>query len=138
MLLDLTQADAYFEGFVVNNDAWVDADNSLKTRAVNNASKVLYRIYGYKYDVEYRPIPEEAIFEQAIWLLRIDDMMKRAEQGVTSFMVDGIQVALARIDRTIAPQVIGILGRKIGQSVSGRVGSIPRKRYYDEYGNERV
>lgn len=137
MTVDLTAADEYFDGFVVNNDAWVDADEPLKTRAYNNASNVLYRIYGYKYN-ENRPIPQEAIYEQSIWLLRMDDMMKRAEQGVTSFMVDGIQVAIAKIDRTIAPQALRMLGRKVGQSVSGRVGSVPSDRIYDKYGNERL
>lgn len=99
-------------------------DDSLKKRSLNHASKTLYRLYGYKYDEVTNPIPDEAIFEQALWILKLDDSLRKSEQGVKSIMVDGIQVVLARINRTIAPQVIHILGRKIGRSSSGRTGEI--------------
>ena len=116
MAVDLAAADKYFTEFVLHNDAWVNADNDSKQRALNNASLILSRHYGNC------TIPEEAVFEQAIWLLKISEARKQAEQGVTSYTVDGISISLSQIDRTISPNVISMLGRRVGRSESGRKG----------------
>lgn len=121
--MDITQANTYFETNVLHNELWVNADEPTKTRALNNASNILYRMYK-GYNKEVAPIPNEAIYEQAHWLLRIDDTIQKAEQGVTTVMVDGMMIALSKIDRTIAPQVLYILGRRVGRSESGRMGYI--------------
>lgn len=121
--MDLTQANTYFEENVLHNDPWTNADDPTKTRALNNASKVLYRLYK-QYDETKYPIPAEAIYEQALWLLRVDDTIQKAEQGVKSVMVDGMQISINSIDRTIAPQVLLILGRRLGRTESGRTGYI--------------
>jgi hypothetical protein len=124
MAVDLATADVYFSESVLHNDAWVNADNDSKQRALNNASNILSRQY------RNRTIPDEAVFEQAIWLLKISEARKQAEQGVTSYSVDGISVSLSQIDRTLAPTVIQIMGRRVGRSISGRQGWIVSNESY--------
>lgn len=121
MAVDLAVADKYFSESVLHNDAWVNADNDSKQRALNNASNILSRQY------RNRTIPDEAVFEQAIWLLKISEARKQSEQGVVSYSIDGISVSLSQIDRTIAPNVIQILGRRVGRSESGRSGYVITK-----------
>lgn len=118
MAVELATADKYFSESVLHNDAWVNADNDSKQRALNNASNILYRHY------RNRTIPDEAVFEQAIWLLKISEARKQAEQGVTSYSVDGISVSLSQVDRTIAQPVLQVMGRRVGRSESGRQGYI--------------
>lgn len=119
MVLDVAAADQYFSENVLHNEAWVNADNDAKQRALNNALNILTRYYGKRTE-----IPDEAIFEQALWLLKVSEAMKQAEQGVTDYLVDGIKVSLAQIDKTIAPSVIQMLGRRVGTSQSGRLGYV--------------
>lgn len=121
MAITVSDADSYLNESVVHNGEWVAASPEMKQRALNNASRVLYRHYS-AYDEETRPIPDEAVFEQALWILRVDDSVRRTEQGATSIQVDGISLSFAQIGRAIAPAVISILGRKVGQSISGRRG----------------
>lgn len=115
--MDLQKADGYFSEAVLHNDPWMKADPESKKRALHQATHILFRYYGLK-----REISCEAIFEQAFWLLRISEARKTAEQGVTSYTVDGISVALSQIDRTIAPQAMAILGRRVARSRSARTG----------------
>jgi hypothetical protein len=124
MAVDLATADKYFSESVLHNDAWVNADNDSKQRALNNASNILSRHY------RNRMIPDEAVFEQAIWLLKISEARKQAEQGVTSYSVDGISVSLSQVDRTIAQPVLQIMGRRVGRSESGRQGYIVSSDQY--------
>lgn len=118
MAIDVVTADAYFDEFVLNNDAWKKADESLRKRALNNASRILSRHY------PRRIISEEAIFEQAVWIMKISEARKQSAQGVVSYSIDGISVTLSQIDRSISPEVISILGRRVGQSLSTRQGYI--------------
>lgn len=123
MAVLLAEADTYFQTQVLYNDVWVNADTDTKTRALNNAESVLYRQYK-RYNSADNPLPNEAIYEQALWLLRLDDSLRKGEQGVSSIMVDGIQIALSKVNRSIAPQVYAILGRKIGSTTISRRGRI--------------
>lgn len=116
MEIEVLDADTYFNENVVNADEWQSADDAKKRRALNNAINVLSRQY------PTRTIPVEAAYEQALWILRVDDSVRRTEQGATTINVDGITVSYAQINRSIAPEVISILGRKVGQSTSGRRG----------------
>lgn len=118
MAVDIATADEYFTESVVNNEAWINSDNDSKQRALNNAQNMLSRMY------KNRIIPDEAVFEQAIWLLKISEARKQAEEGVVSYTIDGISVELSQIDRSIAPTVIQILGRRVGRSTSDRKGYI--------------
>jgi hypothetical protein len=118
MAVDIATADKYFTEQVLHNDAWVNADNDSKQRALNNAASILNRYY------KRRNIPDEAVFEQAIWLLKISEARKQADEGVVQYSIDGISVSLSQIDRTIAPSVLQILGRRVGRSESGRLGYV--------------
>lgn len=123
MAVDLTTAERYFEEEVFDNDAWTKADEPSKQRALKNASNILYRYYSH-YKPNVRELPEAAVFEQTLWLLKVSEARKQAEQGVTSYSIDGISVQLSKIDRTIAPQTKMILGRRVGRSINDRVGYI--------------
>lgn len=118
MAVDLINANAYFETFVIDNTAWNSADEATKNRAIANASRMIERHY------RKATIPDEAVYEQALWLLKLSEARKHSEQGVTSYSIDGISVSLSQVDRTFAPSVISILGRKVGRSLSGRQGYI--------------
>lgn len=129
MAVELATADVYFSEFVLNNDAWVNSDNDSKQRALNNASNILSRHY------RNRVLPDEAVFEQAIWLLKITEARKQSEQGVVSYSVDGISVTLSQVDRTIAQPVLQMMGRRVGTSQSGRQGWVVSN---DKYINQRL
>lgn len=116
MAITVTDADNYFTDNVLHNDEWLNADRPTKERALNNSKNQLYRHYR-AYDPINKPLPDEAVFEQALWLLRIDDTMKRVQQGVRSINVNGISIQVDRIHNTFSPEVIAILGRRVGRSV---------------------
>lgn len=116
MAITVTDADNYFTDNVLHNDEWLNADRPSKERALNNAKIQIYRHYR-KYNQAKKPVPDGAIFEQALWLLRIDDTMKRVQQGVRSINVNGISIQVDRIHNTFSPEVIAILGRRVGRSV---------------------
>lgn len=118
MAVDLTMANTYFETFVIDNSMWTNADEATKRRAIANATRMLERHY------RNIVIPDEAIYEQALWVLKVSEARKQAEQGVASYSIDGISVTLSQVDRSFSPAVISILGRRIGRSVSGRQGYI--------------
>lgn len=118
MSVDLQKAERYFAESVFHNDVWMNADDESKQRALNNALNMLSRHY------RNRSIPDEAIYEQALWLMKLSEARKQAEQGVVSYSVDGISVSLSQVDRTIAQSVLQIMGRRIGTSESGRQGYI--------------
>ena len=119
MAVDIVTADTYFNDEVFHNDEWVNADSASKGRALKNASNILSRHYP-----KHTAIPDQAVFEQALWLMKISEARKAAEQGVSSYSIDGISVSIANVDRSIAPAVQQIMGRRVGQSHSGRAGYI--------------
>ena len=126
MAIILTDADTYFNTYVLNNDEWVNAATDKKNRALQQAQAQLYSIY-QKYSLDAttnKPLlPDKAVFEQALWLLRIDDSIRRSEQGVRAISVNGITITLDKAYKTVAPEVIEILGRRIGRYTSdGRQG----------------
>lgn len=129
MVVDIVSADKYFSESVLHNDAWISSDTDSKQRALSNASNILSRHY------RNRDIPDEAVFEQALWLMKISEARKQAEQGVVSYSVDGISVSLSQVDRSIAQPVLQIMGRRVGQSTSGRQGWIATN---DKYINQRL
>ena len=102
---------------MLHNAEWVGADQDRKQRALNNAGNQLYRIYRNSYDAT-KPLPDEAVYEQAIWLLRIDDSIRKAEQGVSSVSVSGISISVQKINLSVAPEVLSILGRRVGRTVN--------------------
>lgn len=127
MAVDVQSADKYFDEYVFHNDAWVNATEPIKQRALNNAAMILKRYYGTR-----RTIPDEAVFEQAHWLMKVSEAQRQAERGVTSYSIDGISVSMSNVDRTIAPTALSILGRRVGTSTSGREGYVRQADVEDE------
>ena len=103
---------------MLHNTEWVDADQDRKQRALNNAGNQLYRMYRHSYNESTKPLPDEAVFEQALWLLRIDDSVRKSEQGVSSISVSGINISVQKVNLSVAPEVINILGRRVGRTIN--------------------
>lgn len=118
MAVELSKANEYFETYVIDNSMWTKSDEATKNRALANAERMIVRHY------RKVQIPDEAVYEQALWLLKVSEARKQAEQGITSYSIDGISVTLSQVDRSFSPSVISILGRRVGRSVSGRQGYI--------------
>lgn len=116
MAVDLNSANDYFANEVLHADEWNEADTTTRQKALKNAENQLYRIYK-NYNPDTKPLPEIAIYEQALWLLRIDDAIRRAELGVTSVSVGGINISVSRVNLAVSPEVVSIIGRRIGRSV---------------------
>ncbi|SFH23063.1 hypothetical protein SAMN05660649_04370 [Desulfotomaculum arcticum] len=116
MAATVANAEAYFATQVLHNDEWVAADPTQKQRALANAKAQLYRIYRNFNDAE-KPLPDEAVFEQSLWLLRIDDTLRKAEMGVKIISVAGVQIAVDKAAQTVAPQAVLIIGRRVGRAV---------------------
>lgn len=116
MAVTVADADQYFNENVLHNEEWTEADEDTKLRALNNAKAQLYR-YFRNYNEATKPLPDAAIYEQALWLLRKDDANRKGEQGVMQVTVSGISVLMNRGPAYIAPEVFRIVGRRIGQSV---------------------
>jgi hypothetical protein len=111
----LADAEKYFKENVVHKDEWVNADTETKQAALNQAANQLYR-YFQTYDAEKRPLPDEAIYEQALWILRKDDAIRQGEMGVQQVAVKGVSVLLAGSTRSISPEVFQIVGRRVGRA----------------------
>lgn len=111
-------AEEYFGTNVLFTDEWDSAEYSKKDKALNNAENQLYRYYS-SYDITdtTKQIPATAIYEQALWLLRLDESIRKAEQGVRQISVSGVTIAIDRAPDYIAPEVRKILGRRLGWSV---------------------
>ena len=118
----LDQADAYFETRP-RSDAWRDATELEKTRALAYAALVLDACFEFsdaaRYESgEWRPRIVAAVCEQALWILtRKDGGAERlASLGVTSASVAGISATFDRREASAlvcdaARRLIGRLGR---------------------------
>jgi hypothetical protein len=101
----LAEAQAYFDSYVLHSEAWDEATTTQQTKALNQAEKDLYEVFT-DYDINdvTKQLPNEAIFEQALWLLRIDDALQQAEMGVRSVSVEGISISISSPPPRIAPK----------------------------------
>lgn len=108
-------AVSYIENEVLHNQAWLEASEAVRKRALKNAENELYQVFK-RYNKETKPVPNVAIFEQAMWLLRKDETILRAEQGVTNVNLSGaIQMSVSGKTSRIAPSVTQLLGRRVGR-----------------------
>jgi hypothetical protein len=104
------EVKAFIEANILHSQLWDVADESTQRKAVNNALMNLHTYYGES--KEFTALP---VALQVMWLLQIDDTIKRAGQGVTSISVGGMSISISQMDRTISPDVLRQLGRKIGR-----------------------
>lgn len=86
-MVNIQDADTYFST-VLHNSEWVEADDNTKARALATAEQNLQRVVKKGF-----VIPNEAIFEQAIMLLRMDDSFLKAQLGQTQASVSGISIS---------------------------------------------
>lgn len=110
----LEEVQSYIDENILHSDVFDAADENKKRKAVKNAENALYNYYR-QFNPEENPIQIAAVAYQTIWLLQIDDSVRRAEQGVTNVNVMGISISMLQIDRSISPQVIRMLGRRVGR-----------------------
>jgi hypothetical protein len=112
-MLNLNDAKSYISTYVLLSDAWDSVDDATKQKALNQAERQLYSYYK-RFKESENPLPLEAICEQALWILRMDDVILRSDAGVSHTQVSSIGVSVSKVDRRIAPEVINLLGRKVG------------------------
>lgn len=118
----LTQVEVgqYISDNVLHSKLWDSSDETVKQKAVNQAQHTLFRYLPDVYK-EGEVIPVEDVAEQVLWLLKMDDSMQRAEMGTLMITVDGVQIQLKDMDRTISPKLLTYLG--ISDIRRKRVGS---------------
>lgn len=116
MAVTIAEAEVYFATLVLHNDEWVEAEPGQKQRGLANAKALLYRVYR-NFNDEGNSLPDEAVFEQALWLLRIDETLRKAELGVKAISVSGMQIAVDKAASMVAPQAVLIIGRRAGRAV---------------------
>ncbi|MCY8048452.1 hypothetical protein MOD91_18175 [Bacillus haynesii] len=95
---------------IFHSQLWDALDADRQEKAVNNAAMNLRNYYG-----DARKLTTEAVAYQTLWLLKIDDSIQRAGQGVTQVSVSGMSISLSQVDRSIAPEVLRLMGRRIGR-----------------------
>jgi hypothetical protein len=104
----VADADTYFTTEVFHNDLWVALDADSKQRALNNAENMLYRFFkGYNKDT--KPVDDKAIYEQAYFILLIDDTIQKAPLGLKQVRVQGITIQVDKTTYPIAPDARLIL-----------------------------
>ena len=111
------EAVTYFDTEVLHNQAWLEADENTRKRALKNAENELYTNFSV-YNPETKPLPNNAVFEQALWLLRQDTNIQQAEMGVTNVNLSGeISISFSGGKSKIAPNVLSIIrkSRKVGR-----------------------
>lgn len=116
----LEQVTQYIEENILHSSLFDNASDQQKIKAVNQAMNTLLRYLPAVY-MSRESLPVEDVAEQVLWLLKLDDMMQRAEMGATMITVEGIQVQIRDMDRTIAPSILNLHGIK--DSRKRRVGS---------------
>jgi hypothetical protein len=122
MAVSVTTADAYFQTEVLLNDAWVNATPEQKGRALKNAENMLYRFYP-KFDKVEKPIPEICVYEQAYFLLLVDETIQKSALGVKQVSVSGLSISVDAPSYPISPEVRmemkrhGVGGVRLGRSV---------------------
>ena len=131
----------YIAENVLHSKLYDNCTPEVKIKVVNQAKSTLFR---YMPDV-YRDtenLPVEDVAEQVLWLLKMDDTMQRAEMGALMITVDGVQIQMKDMDRTIAPKLMALYGKttlrraKVGMYSKGshyRVGQKYPPSYYNGY-----
>lgn len=143
MAVTVADVTTYIDDNVLHSKLYDSATPEVQQKAVNQAISTLERYMPDVYN-DRESIPVEDVVEQVLWLLKMDDSMQRAEMGAIMITVDGIQVQLKDMDRTIAPKILALYGKsgirkkKVGSYQeyptpysSTRVGNQYPPSYYD-------
>lgn len=103
----------YIDEEILYTAPFDNVDEKLQKKAVKNASAVLYSIYT-RFSPERKPLPIEAIAYQSIHMLAKDDSARRIDDGASYIGFNGVALTYSQRNRQISPEVIRILGRRIG------------------------
>lgn len=92
----LQDANVYFDTYVLHNQPWTKADDATKQRALNNAEYLLYQSYPdvYNADDPDLQLPAEAVYQQALWLLRQNEAIMSQDFNVIGQSVSGISMQM--------------------------------------------
>lgn len=127
MTITVEMADSYFENEVFLNDLWTSADIKAKSRALKNAENMLYRFYTNLDPVE-RPVPNVAIFEQAYFIMLVDETIQRSAHGVKQVSVSGMTVSVESRSYPISPEAKIIIQNETGE-IGGNGATVRVGRY---------
>ena len=117
-MVDIQTADLYFQTEVFLNDAWVNATDEQKGRALKNAENQLYR-YFPEFNPTLNPMPDQAVFEQAYFLMLIDETIQKSALGVKQVSVGGVSISVNSTTYPLSPEVSLIIKQHTGTPVRG-------------------
>lgn len=105
---ELVVVSTYVNDYVLQSYVWDNSDIKTRNKAINRARMTLTEIIGDVFtDGE---IPTHILAEQAIWILKLDDTIERAELGMKNVWVDGTMITVTERDNSICPLVFKLLG----------------------------
>lgn len=108
----ITLVDQYITDNILHSKLWDDATPEIRSKAVNQSVNTLLKYLPDVYKDE-ESLPVDDVAEQVLWLLKLDDYMQRAEMGAMMITVDGIQINIKDMDRTISPKILSYYGKSI-------------------------
>lgn len=119
-MVNLLEADTYFDEQVLHNAPWLASDTETKERALRNAENMLYRFFP-RYNKEEKPLPVESIYEQAHFIMLIDETIQKSVLGVKQVSVSGVSISVQAPNYPISPEakmiIIGGGGTRTGRSL---------------------
>lgn len=113
MAVTLEGANSYFQNEVYLNDTWVSASDIDKQRALKNAENQLYRFYT-TFDIVLKPLPDIAVYEQAYFLMLVDETIQKASLGVNQVSVAGVSISTKAVSYPISPEVRQLIYQQYG------------------------
>jgi hypothetical protein len=114
-MADLMAVDTFIQENILHSELWDYSDAIRRRKAVNGAE---HSLLTYLPDIfkSAEEIPVDIIANQALWSLKVDDTLQRAEMGVQTVWVDGTMVTTKAKDLSIAPYVYQVLGIPVTKS----------------------
>lgn len=105
--LNYTEVCDYVDAYLFNTGEWEQTPEQQRKKAINQAVRTLLNTLGDFYKMG---IPVEHLAEQCNWIVRVDNMIAKAEMGVTSLSIDGMSVSLSNRNNSICPFVLDAFG----------------------------
>lgn len=127
-MVTVEQVTQFVDENVLQSELYDTATETVRNKAVKNAERSLRRSLTVYRDKDTLPV--EDVAEQAIWLLKMDDTMQRAELGATSISMSGVSISFNDKDRSVAPAVLSKYGLRTAKRP--KVGSyvVPNRDTY--------
>lgn len=100
-MVDVNTVERFVTNNILHSELFDNADQTKKKKAVNQSKNILME----QLNTAENDLSVQDVSEQAIFLLKIDSTIQRAELGVSQVSVDGISISFRDVDRTLAPSV---------------------------------